>query len=130
MSGVTGRPESGRGGMRSWMSAQRVPAVRTRIAGLSGSAGPVTPSVAVLRTDPAGRQEPVGRRRPEWGAGVAAGAEQPPLFSLSCYLFCARTYGNDGRRDAELLFVELPERSDNKGVPGLEAKTYARRPPT
>ena len=31
---VTDGRESGRGGMRSWMQAQRAPAVRTRIAGL------------------------------------------------------------------------------------------------
>ena len=31
---VTGRRESGRGGMRSWMEARAVPAVSTRIAGL------------------------------------------------------------------------------------------------
>ena len=34
--GVSGRPESGRGGMRSWMQARAVPAVSTRIAGLVG----------------------------------------------------------------------------------------------
>ena len=34
VSRVAGRPENGRGGMRSWMQAQRVPAVSTRIAGL------------------------------------------------------------------------------------------------
>ena len=34
MSGVTGRRESVRGGVRSWMQARAVPAVSTRIAGL------------------------------------------------------------------------------------------------
>ena len=34
VSGVTGRPESGRGGRRSWMQARAVPAVSTRVAGL------------------------------------------------------------------------------------------------
>ena len=34
VSGVTGRRESGRGGMRSWMQARAVPAVSSRIAGL------------------------------------------------------------------------------------------------
>ena len=32
MPGVTGRPEGGFGGMRSWMQAQRVPAASTHIA--------------------------------------------------------------------------------------------------
>ena len=34
VSGITGRPESVRGGMRSWMQARAVPVVSTRIAGL------------------------------------------------------------------------------------------------
>ena len=34
VSGITGRPESVRGAMRSWMQARAVPVVSTRIAGL------------------------------------------------------------------------------------------------